>query len=541
MKKKNIIIIILCVLLLGSIVTCNVMNMEKIWGYKLIKTDKDSALPTLEPLQNGSEMKQDESLEEYISGTESQSEITDGQNDNNESVNGNDGQQNVSSDNTAGIDNNDTQNGEVTGQEGHDDNNTTSSGQNNNNPEGNGNTDIPGGNEQTNPPVVVTPNATDAPAVTQKPQNTPVQTTSAPATNSPTQRPTHTAAATQAPTPRPTATVKPTSTPTVRPTSTPTAKPTSTPTQKPTNTPRPTAQGTPQVIYSPLTLIITKTGGSESGYCKEQLSTKGKYVDIEREVDGNDFKFHFSYKADGKTKVLLLFDDGSFTRPQYFYVYELTANGGKVTGKKVGEYAYSAGKKQYMDMMNGRALVDNTEMKNMLSAYGINYTPATPTPAPTSTPTQTAAPTSGPSNTPKPTATPTASPTPTPFYSGSWKSITLSTSAQGDKWILSSKYNQNLVSTKSETSSHQDGGTTFYDYKFTFTSKDVPGSTNVCFAYYDNHELDALEIYRIVIADNGKMSFDRTRSLARGSDGTFGNNQAEVETLVTQFALQWTL
>lgn len=526
MKKKNIIIIILCVLLLGSIVTCNVMNMEKIWGYKLIKADKDSALPTLEPLQNGSETKQDESLEEYISGTESQSEITDGQNDNNVSQSGTGVQQDNSSQN--GEENNGgTQSGEVIGND---------NGKQNQN---DGNNSSGNGIEQSNPPVVVTPGTG-----TDKPQNTPVQNTAvpvtnaptntaAPVTNAPTQRPTHTAAATQAPTSAPTATVKPTSTPA--------SKPTSTPTAKPTNTPKPTAQSTPQIVYSPLTLIITKTGGSESGYCKEQLSTKGKYVDIEREVDGNNFKFHFSYKADGKTKVLLLFDDGSFTRPQYFYVYELTANGGKVTGKKVGEYAYSAGKKQYMDMMNGRALVDNTEMKNMLSAYGINYTPATPTPAPTSTPTQTAAPTSGPSNTPKPTATPTASPTPTPFYSGSWKSITLSTSAQGDKWILSSKYNQNLVSTKSETSSHQDGGTTFYDYKFTFTSKDVPGSTNVCFAYYDNHELDALEIYRIVIADNGKMSFDRTRSLARGSDGTFGNNQTEVETLVTQFALQWTL
>lgn len=517
MKKRNIIIIILAVLLLGSVVTCNVLNMEKLYGYKLVKTGEDGQ-QTLAPASSDIEVEQDEKFEDYISKTSASPEITNENAtplpDNNSEMSQNNNQQNDSETIT---DSQGNQNIESP---------VTSTPTDSSHPEGS--SDNNQEQSQQGEPIAQqssAPAITNAPAITQAPTQKPQQT-SAP-TSETTKTPTK--APTNAPTAKPTAAA------------TATPKATQKPSAAPTATPKPTANSTPQIVYSPLTLTMTRTGGKEDAYARELSADKGKYITIERSVNGNEYRFDISYKADGSTKLMMLFDDGSFSRPQYFYIYDVTASGGRVTAKQTGEYAYSAASKQYMDMKNGRALVENSTMVNLLKQFGINYVPVTPSPAPTSTPAPTAAPTSSATNTPKPTTQPTDAPSPTPFYTGAWKSITLSTSAQNDKWILSSKYNQSLVTTKAETGSHQDGGTTFYDFKFTFTSKDVPGATNVCFAYYENRELDAIEVYRIVIADNGKMSFDRTRSLARGSDGTFGSNQQLAEELATQFGLKWHL
>lgn len=467
--KRNFLIIILAVLLLGSVVTCNLINADKIYGCN--NTPHNSAV-SIDPIPPDEGTILADPTKSTSDDTQVSTEVPMVS-----PANQTESEQTPEQDNTAAP----VQ--------------TASSNENQ--------TSLP----TSDVPVTNTPSITGEPTIsttgTEQASATPIVVSNTP-----------------------TAT---TAVPTYAQTNEPTATPKVTATARPTATAVATAQATAQIIYSPYTITITSPNSSKRIIEKEQKSTSGKYVSYTKEVNGTEYTYSFTYKANGTTRFGFFLDTGDLKQPSYFYIYELVTNNGKITGEVVGEYAYSPASKGYVDVRNGRAQVSDNTIISLFAQYGITYTAPTPTPAPTNTP----APTVGNTQTPAPTSSPTT----TPSITGAWKSITLSTTESKDKWILSKKYNNKLITTKEETGTHRDRELLFYDYKFTFTSKDVPGKTNVCMAYYVGGDLDTILVYKITIEDTGAMGFDKLTSLTRNAEGVFEDEDL-LNTLVEQFDLK---
>ncbi len=277
--------------------------------------------------------------------------------------------------------------------------------------------------------------------------------------------------------------------------------------------------------YRPLVITVTKQSGSASVYLKEIVNDAGKYITVKKTVKKNTYTFTINYKSPGVTQLAFLYDNGRFTLPSYFYIYDVvTTEDGKINGKLAGEYSYSQSKNQYMELSFRHAFVDTSVVHYILKKFGVIL--IMPTPIPTITP--------GPSGNSQ--MTPTAAIETT--VKGAVETMVFNEHHSLNSWVISDNYNKKIIKAERLVEIKGDKST---DFKFLFTSLDNPGYTNVCIAHYNSVDgvllLDEINIFRITVKENGRIDIDKTIFIQRDEDGTFGENQKIVETLIKQFTL----
>lgn len=202
-------------------------------------------------------------------------------------------------------------------------------------------------------------------------------------------------------------TALPTEAPTPEPTEEPTPIPTTEPTIEPT--PEPTLEPLPEVIVTggeeiiedvqddetqaaetsepiettednkdkerePLMITITVPNKRAEVIVKQKLVHEGKYIDIEEKIENRTHTFIISAKGDAaiKTEVLFLYNDNRYDVPAYFYIYEITTSlDGKISGKLIGEYAYSEKENVYIELLNQYDYVYTGTVIMLLEPFGI--------------------------------------------------------------------------------------------------------------------------------------------------------------------------
>lgn len=287
-----------------------------------------------------------------------------------------------------------------------------------------------------------------------------------------------------------------------------------------------TAEGTPvtdEKTFPPLVITITKQSGSAAVYSKELVEQAGKVVYISRFIKRNTYTFTIKFMKPGKTQIAFIYDNGRFSLPTYFYIYDIVATEeGEVKGTLVGEYAYSASENKYMDVKDKYVYVYEGTIANILNGFGVKLVMPTPTP------------------TPKPTED--NKPTPTPksesIVKGAVEYINYIENAPTSEWVMSDEYNKEVFEISSFIETRFDKSKLF---QFAVKSLDNPGYTNVCFAHYISVNgmmlLDELNVYKITLNENGRIDIENLVTIQRNEDETFGDLGFVVNQILEQYNL----
>lgn len=275
----------------------------------------------------------------------------------------------------------------------------------------------------------------------------------------------------------------------------------------------------------PLIITVTKQSGPAAVYVKERVNDIGKYITIDKRVRQNTYTFTISYKATGVTQLAFLYDNGKFSLPSYFYIYDIiTSDDGSVKGKLVGEYSYSSTENKYMELSSRHAFVYTGTIVGLLNQFGVKLVMPTQNPTPTPD-----------------TSQQKANPTPEveSVVKGATEIISYTERSPLNTWKMSDEYNKEIISAEPLVIRRLDDAN---DYRFTFTSLDNPGHTNVCIVHYNTVDgaviVDDINVYKITVKENGRIDIDKLISIQRDEDGTFGESELIAKQILNQYKLE---
>lgn len=276
--------------------------------------------------------------------------------------------------------------------------------------------------------------------------------------------------------------------------------------------------------FAPLVITITKQTGSAAVYAKERVAEAGKVVDVSRFIRRNTYTFTIKFKNPGRTQIAFIYDNGRFSLPTYFYIYDIVATeDGQVIGTLSGEYAFSTTENEYMEMKDKYVYVYSGTIASLLEQFGVKLVMPTATPTPK------------PQNTNIPTPTPRAE----TITKEAVEYINYIDNSPTNEWVMSDEYNKEIVEI---TRLIEPKFNKSILYQFQVKSLDNPGYTNACFVHYINVNgmmlVDEINVMKITITEYGRIEIENLVTIQRNEDETFGELGFMVEQILTQYKLQ---